>query len=84
MQNILKIPVNLINSFKQVENGPAENPDEADEIPVIESIPKFLDWFDKTEETHEDKSDDVYHKFYMHLEDQTSQCDELLNEVNCH
>jgi hypothetical protein len=52
------------------------------EIPVIESIPTFLTWFNQIEETFEDQNDDVYYDFYNQLEDQTKQCDALLSDVS--
>ncbi|XP_070507718.1 conserved oligomeric Golgi complex subunit 3 [Chironomus tepperi] len=71
------------NSLKiKAENNVIEDTDDSKEIPVIESIPKFLVWFDKTEEIYDDRNDDVYHKYYRHLEDQTKQCDALLNEID--
>lgn len=66
----------------QAANDVVESTDDTKEIPVIESIPKFLVWFDKTEEIYDDRSDDVYSKYYRHLDDQTKQCDALLNEVS--
>jgi hypothetical protein len=54
----------------------------SEQVPVIESIPKFLVWFDEVEEAFESQSDDVYNKFYSQLETQTKQCDVLLNEVS--
>lgn len=48
---------------------------------MIESIPKFLTWFNDVEEEFLNFDDDVYFKFFNQLEEQTRQCDTLLGEV---
>lgn len=55
--------------------------DKNDEIPIFESIPKFLTFFNDVEEEFLSYDDDVYLKFYNQLEDQNNQCDVLLGEV---
>lgn len=59
-----------------------EKCDNKDEIPVIESIPKFLTWFNDIEEEFSSFDDDVYYKFYDQLDEQMKQCDALLGEVS--
>lgn len=65
-----------------MDNDATEKIGESENIPVIESIPEFLVFYDRTEEIHEERNDDVYKKYFRLLEDQTNQCDALLNEVS--